>query len=125
MRIAVMADSTGQDARVPDEYESSPAMLVVETDDGSVVAAVEGPDTEKYLSIMVEQDCEAVVLGPHIGQKAFEPIAGACITRFQGDGLPVMEAARRALYNDLEIIADFEGGPGCDSGTHSCADHEH
>ncbi len=120
MRIAVLADSPDLKALVPDEYETSPALLVVETDDWSVVATVEGPDNRAYIAKMRETDCEAVVCGPHIGQEAFDPIANACITRYQGEGLTVLDAAKKALYNRLPIIREYEGGPGCDSGTHSC-----
>ncbi len=120
MRIAVMADRPSLDATVPGEFESSPAMVVIESDDESLVCAVEGPDVTKYVQTMVAFDCEAVVCSPKIGQEAFEPIVRACITRYNGQGLSVLKALRGALYNRLDIIREYEGGPGCDSGEHSC-----
>ncbi len=93
---------------------------MIETDDMSLVAAVTGPDMEEYMKAMQDYDCEAVVTSPQIGQEAFEPIAAACITRFNGKGLPVLKAASGALYNRLELISEFDGGPGCESGSHEC-----
>ena len=117
MRIAVMADRPALDALVPEVYEDSPAMLVVETDDNSIVEAVENPaDLLEYAAVMVNCDCEAVVCTPHIGQEAFEPLVAACITRYDGRGLAVLEAAHRAEQSRLEIVREYEGGPGCTSG---------
>jgi predicted Fe-Mo cluster-binding NifX family protein len=117
MRIAVMADRLGTDALVPAVYEESSAMLIVETDDESVVFAMEKPaGLSEYAAAMTRYDCEAVVCTPRIGQEAFEPLAAACITRYDGVGLSVMEAARRALSSRLELVREYEGGPGCASG---------
>jgi predicted Fe-Mo cluster-binding NifX family protein len=117
MRIAVMADRPAPEAAVPAIYEESPAMLIIETDDESVVCVMEKPgDLREYVTAMEQYDCEAVVCSFHIGQEAFEPLVAACITRYDGVGLPVMEAARRALDNRLELVREYEGGPGCTSG---------
>jgi predicted Fe-Mo cluster-binding NifX family protein len=117
MRIAVMADCLAPDALVAAVYEESSAMLIVETDDESVVFSMEKPENlREYAAAMEEYDCEAVVCTPHIGQDAFEPLVAACITRYDGSGLAVMEAARRALGNRLELVREYEGGPGCTSG---------
>jgi predicted Fe-Mo cluster-binding NifX family protein len=117
MRIAVMADRAAPDALVSAVYEESSAMLIVETDDGSVVWIMERPeDLSEYVTAMERFECEAVVCTHHIGQDAFEPLAVACITRYDGAGLPVMEAARRALNSRLELVREYEGGPGCTSG---------
>ena len=122
MRIAVMADRPTLDATVAEIFEESPAMFVIETDDNSVVELIEGPDVEKYITAMLMNECEAVVCTPQIGEDAFEPIAGAGITRYDGNGLPVLEAARRALFNELGLVTDFEGGTGCHSGEGVCSE---
>jgi predicted Fe-Mo cluster-binding NifX family protein len=120
MRIAVAASSPAVDAVVPDTYECSPALLVIETDDMSLVGAVVGPNMEEYYNTIMDYDCEAVVTSSRIGQEAFEPLAKACITRFDGKGLPVLEAAAGALHNRLALVSDYDGGNGCESGTHGC-----
>jgi predicted Fe-Mo cluster-binding NifX family protein len=130
MRIAVMADRPSLDATVPEEFESSPAMVVIESDDESLFCAVEGPDTEKYVQTMVACDCEAVVCSPKLGPAAVEPIVSACSPRYTGQGRPGLQALRGAVYNKRDIIPEYDGGPGCNSGEHSCeeggcgAEHE-
>ena len=124
MRIAVAVDSLAPDAMVADVYEESTALFVVETDDNTIVEVVEGPDMEEYLMTMLMKDCEAVVCTPCIGEDAFEPIARAGLTRYNGSGLPALEAVQRALKNELDLICDFEGGTGCESGTGSCSEHD-
>jgi predicted Fe-Mo cluster-binding NifX family protein len=118
MRIAVMADRPGLEAAVPEVYEESPAMLIIETDDESLVFVMEKPDDiGAYAAVMAWYDCEAVVCSRHIGQEAFEPLAAACVTRYDGAGLPVMEAARRALGSRLELVCDYEERPDAHSET--------
>jgi predicted Fe-Mo cluster-binding NifX family protein len=117
MRIAVMANRPELEATVPEVYEESPAMLIIETDDESVVCVMQKPDDLGEYAVAMEQyDCEAVVCSSHIGQEAFEPLVAACITRYDGAGLSVMEAAQRALDSRLELVREYEGGPGCTSG---------
>lgn len=111
MKIAVTSNHDTLDSVVPQSYENSEKLLIIETDDMSIVAA--GCEYETYMDLILKYDCEVVVCGPHIGQAAFEPIANAGITRFNGAGLSVAEAAKRALLNNLPYIRDYEGGDGC------------
>ena len=120
MKIAVLADRASLDAIVPDTFETSPALLVVESDTNEICDSVAGPDVPAYIKKILEYDCEAVVCGPHITKESFNPIANASITRYDGAGYVVSEAVRLSVYNRIPIIPDFEGGTGCDSGTHSC-----
>ncbi len=124
MKIAVMSDRPDRSGTVPDTFETSPAMLIF-TLPGAAFRVFEGKTALEYGAVMIEEDCEAVVCGPHIGREAFDPIADAGITRFQGDGLGVLEALRGACANTLPIIPEYEGGPGCSGGGGECHDHDH
>ena len=120
MLIAVMSDRAELSGRVPDCFEESPALLLIETEGDRLVQAVSGESAAAYAVRIAECGCEAVVCGPHIGKDCFDPIADACVTRYDGGGLDVLEAARGAERGTLPIIPEYEGGPGCASGTGSC-----
>ena len=122
MKIAVMSTLPTPGGIVPDTFESSPAMLIVETDDCSVGTVVVSSKPRDYVDKIVETWCEAVVCGVHITQECFDPIADAGVTRYDGTGLNVIEAAMKADRGTLTIIPDFEGGSGCSGGTGECGE---
>ena len=125
MKIAVMSDRPDLQGQVPDSFEKSQALLMIETADGSLQEAVSGQTPEAFAERIAASGCEAVVCGPHIGKACFDPIAEACITRTDGAGLEVCTAALRADRGTLPIIPEYEGGPGCGSGTGECGECEH
>ena len=122
MLIAVMSDRAAPEGRVPERFEDAAALLIVETDDGTVVQSAAGEAPERYAEIIAASDAEAVVCGPKIGKACFEPIADACITRYAGDGLNALTAALRADAGTLPLIPEYEGGPGCGSGSGECGE---
>ena len=116
MRIAVAANGMDLTALIPERYEQSTGLVIVETDDYSVVAAFEKQDEEGvfFAEKALEYDCEAIVCG--IMQKeGHEIVANGGITRYNGYGFNVKDGARGALLNALPYITDFEGGTGCGS----------
>ena len=122
MKIAVMASEISREATVPDRFETSPAVLIVETDTWEIVDSLASAEPLALVAKLREARCEAVVCSAHIGQECFDPIAGDSITRYEGAGLNVMEAAVLAEKSRLRIIPEYEGGPGCSAGTGSCED---
>ncbi len=122
MLIAVMSTLPSPDGVVHDTFETAPALLIVETDDLSVGTIVVSGKPKDYVDKIVETWCEAVVCGVHISQECFDPIADASITRYDGTGLNVIEAAVKADRGLLPIIPDYEGGPGCSGGGGECGD---
>ncbi len=120
MLIAVMSDAPALTGVVPERFESSPALLLIETEGGRLVRADAGLTPAEYAERIVGSGCEAVVCGRHIGQACFDPIADAGVTRYEGSGLNVLEAAVAAERGALPLIPEYEGGPGCGSGAGSC-----
>ena len=120
MLIAVMSDRPAPDGQVPDRFETSPALLFIETDGKQLVRAETDAAAEDFARMIAESFCEAVVCGSHIGKACFDPIADACVTRYDGAGLNVLDAALAAERGTLPLIPEYEGGPGCASGTGSC-----
>lgn len=122
MKIAVTSTLPSPEGRVPDTFETAPALLIVETDDGSVATIVVSSRPKDYVDKIIETWCEAVVCGVHIGKECFDPIADASITRYDGAGLGVIEAAMKADRGLLPIIPEYEGGPGCGGGGGECGE---
>jgi predicted Fe-Mo cluster-binding NifX family protein len=120
MKLAIMSDRGSVEGHVPASFESSPAMLIWETDTDTVVQVLENFTPEQFARRAVESGSEAVVCSRHIQREAFNIIAGACVTRYDGEGLSIPEAAHRAYDGTLPIIPEYEGGPGCSAGTGSC-----
>ena len=122
MKIAVMSSLPSPEGIVPDTFETAPALLIVETDDNSISTIVCSSKPKDYVDKIIETWCEAVVTGVHIGKECFDPIADESITRYDGAGLNVLVAARKADRGLLPIIPEYEGGPGCGGGGGECGD---
>ena len=122
MKITVLSDQKHLGGHVPDTFETSPYVLLVETDDQTLRNTKKCISPEALVKAVIDSRCEAIVCGPHIGQACFDPIADEGITRYNGAGLSILTAADAALRSALPIIRDYEGGPGCSSGTGECGD---
>ena len=122
MKIAVLSDKNHLQGRVPDTFETSPYVLVVETDDGTLRSTKKCTAPEGLVRAVLASHCEAVVCGLHIGKACFDPIADEGITRYEGSRLDILTAAQLAECNQLPLIREYEGGPGCSGGTGSCED---
>ena len=125
MLIAVMSDRPALDGQVPDRFESSPVLLFIETDGGRLVRCESGGAAADYAKQIAGSFCEAVVCSGHIGKDCFDPIANAGVTRYDGAGWNVLDAALAAERSALPLIPEYEGGPGCGSGTGECHEHDH
>ncbi len=119
MHIAVVADGPGLDAVVSPAFEAGSWLIVVDTDNDAIVATMEKSDAEGlgFAQAAVDTDCEAVVCGV-IEEKAFILLADACITRYDGAGLPARAAVQGAVDNTLPYLRDYEGGSGCEEHGH-------
>lgn len=126
MYIAATATKNTMEAFIPERFENSPYLLIIETDDGTIKEIFEAKDSKGlHFANMIKQfDCEAVACG--IMQKeAFEIVALAGITRCLGTGCSVKEAVYAAMNNMLPYITDFEGGTGCGSHEEANCSHHH
>ena len=116
MRIAVAANGKDLRAMIPERFEESEALIIVETDDFSVVDIFDKRDDNGvfFADKTVEYDCEAIVCGI-MQMEGHEIVAEGCVTRYNGSGHTVEEGAKGALHNTLPYITDYEGGTGCGS----------
>ena len=116
MLIAVASNGREANAVIPETFEESTDLLIVETDTPAVVAFYKSRDKENlfFAKQTALHDCEAIVCGK-MQKPGFEAIAEKSITRYYGAGLVPIEAAQAAEANMLPFITDFEGGKGCGS----------
>ena len=116
MLIAVAANGREANAVIPETFEESTDLLIVETDRPAVVAFYKSRDKENlfFAKQTALHDCEAIVCGK-MQKPGFEAIAEKSITRYYGTGLMPVEAAQAAEANMLPFITDHEGGHGCGS----------
>ncbi len=103
MKIAVVADGPRRDSIIPAEFEKGAFLLIFEVETDMVSAYPNtGPDTALARKI-VQEDCEAVISGG-IGKDAFEVLADAQVTRFNGEGMPADRAMEWMEAMKLDLI---------------------
>ena len=126
MLIAVATNGSNPGAVVPETFEESTNLLIVETDTDSVLTVYNSHSDDGNLYFAkktILHDCEAIVCGK-MQMAGFEELASNSVTRYYGSGLPAVEAAKAAEQNILPLITDYEGGTGC--GSHEvnmCEEH--
>ena len=115
MLIAVAAAGAAAQPIVPESFEESLRLYIVETDEESVTAVYDDPGDHGLLFAerTAAHGCEAVACGRFRTAPAFDVLADACITRYYAAGLPVLEAALVAERSQLPLLTDYEGGKGC------------
>ncbi|NLW91552.1 MAG: hypothetical protein GXY34_08130 [Syntrophomonadaceae bacterium] len=96
MIIALASKGVDLDAPIAEEFEKSPYLLMVETDNMSY-EVFQNPELEDGLGLamaekVVASDCEAVISGT-IEAEAFEVLSEAQVTRYYGANI----AGRKAL----------------------------
>ena len=95
MKIAIAADGNGMNSIIPDQFEAGSYLLIYETDDGSCEVFL-NPESSRSTGLamtekIIQKDCEALISGS-IDKLAFEKLAMAQITRYDGAGLTAQYA---------------------------------
>jgi predicted Fe-Mo cluster-binding NifX family protein len=103
MKIAVATNGETLENLVPEIFEESPCLLIVETDDMSY-SVYQNQEDPKSLGLnlaqfIIEQDCEALISGS-IESPAFEVLSGAQITRYFGAAYSAIDA--------LDLMEDYQ-----------------
>jgi predicted Fe-Mo cluster-binding NifX family protein len=107
MKIAVAAKGSTLEDMIPDTFEESAFLLIVETDDGSY-EAFKNPEVEGGAGLgmtreILKHDCEALISGS-IGKPAFQELMIAQVTRYLGANCSATEALRLMDANQLDFI---------------------
>jgi predicted Fe-Mo cluster-binding NifX family protein len=107
MKIAVAAKGSTLEDMIPDTFEESAFLLIVETDDGSY-EAFRNPEGEEGAGLgmtreIMRHDCEAVICGS-IESPAFQELMIAQVTRYLAANCSAAEALRLMDTNRLDFI---------------------
>lgn len=105
MLIAATAKGSGLDAIIPENYEDSSHLLIIETDSMEIVACHEKSDAlgESFVAPMADSWCEAIACGK-IPREIFGMIADAGISRYRAGGLSVLDGVHGAEDNSLPLM---------------------
>ena len=104
MLIAAAARGSSLEAIIPEKYEDSSHLLIVETDTMEIIAVHENTDGGAcFVKPLADSWCEAIVCGK-IPQEIFVPIADLGVSRYNGAGLSAAAGLKGAEDNSLPLM---------------------
>ncbi|WP_026393136.1 NifB/NifX family molybdenum-iron cluster-binding protein [Acetobacterium malicum] len=120
MKIAMTMDGTALESAVSSEFDSSPYLLVVRRSETAIEAIEEIGDltAEQLAQKIIDLNCEGIITGNFKSQPAFDLLADAGLTRFQGVGHSGREALELMKQRTLPLIRNFAGTEGCSDDHH-------
>lgn len=131
MKIAIAANGSTLEASIPDTFEESSFLLIVETDDGSY-EAFKNPQSKGSAGLamikeIIKHDCEALISGT-IEKQAFDKLMVAQVTRYMGAQHKAADALHLMDAYQLDFIRVANGEVwdpyGHDHDTSNCEGHE-
>lgn len=128
MKIAVASNGNTLEHVIPEEFEKSTYLLIIETDDLRYEVHANddiGGSGISMTQTLIASNCEALISGS-IDQPAFDVLAIGQITRYWGTGLTAMEALQLMEKYKLDFIRDPKGGESGLNHDHqscNCDDH--
>lgn len=120
MLIAVAASEMDGRIIVPETFEESERLYIVETEGMKTIALYNRKqDDPCFLARkVVYHKCEAIACGKFTGPEAFDVIADGYITRYNATGIELYEAADAAERGKIPVTTKYEGSTGCDNHHH-------
>ncbi|MBU4439385.1 MAG: hypothetical protein KJ779_07455 [Firmicutes bacterium] len=119
MKIAITMDGNALETSVSSEFDAGKFLVIVHRATSTMVAIETIGDltAEKLAQKIIDSNCEGIITGKFLSQKAFDILADACVTRYLGTGLSGMAALDLMNKKNLPLIRNYEGTNGC-SGEH-------
>lgn len=117
MYIAIAVDGDSLSSPVSKQFEECSNLLIVNVNNMDV-RVIANPETsgeivgDRLAQELLKHDCEAVITGL-IKLTAFDIIAGACMTRYNGAGHDAAKALDMMNNFTLALVRDANGGAGC------------
>jgi predicted Fe-Mo cluster-binding NifX family protein len=114
MNIAVTSDGENIHSIVSLEFEKCRSLIIIDVDNMSIRAVIGNAEQNgtKIAREVIQYGCEALITGK-MQSEAFNILADAYITRYEGAGSTVEEAIKLMENNSLKIIKSAEGEQGC------------
>jgi len=119
MKIAMMMNGKTLESPISDNFDANQNLLVVKISDMSTeeINITTDLTAENLAQKIIDLNCEAIITGNFISEKAFDMLADGCVTRYLGSGYSGLEAIDLMAKRTLPLIRNFEGTEGC-SGDH-------
>lgn len=107
MKIGIVTEGDQMNHVIPEAFETGKYLLIYETDDNTFYPFLnpEAPHSAGLAMVekVIQEDCEALISGS-IDKPAFERLASAQITRYDGSGLDAARAIHLMDENKLEFF---------------------
>ncbi|MDD3306915.1 MAG: hypothetical protein PHO29_07445 [Acetobacterium sp.] len=119
MKIAFTINGKTLDAPISDHFDTNQDILVVKISDMSTeeINITTDLTVEELAQKVIDMNCEGIITGNFLSEKAFDLLADGCVTRYLGSGYSGLEAIELMAKRTLPLIRNFEGTEGC-SGDH-------
>ena len=119
MKIALTMNGKNLDSTISDHFDTNQDLLVVKISDMSIqeMALSNDLSAEDLAQKVIDMNCECIITGSFLSEKAFDLLADGCVTRYRGTGYSGTEAIELMEKRTLPLIRNFEGTDQC-SGDH-------
>ncbi|NLV51196.1 MAG: hypothetical protein GXY20_10955 [Clostridiales bacterium] len=120
MNIAVAADGCTIESIVSEKFAACRYLLIVNMDNMELSAFKNPgePNIGFLLGKIREYNCEALITG-QLAPAAFDVIAGDCVTRYDGHGIPARVSLELMEQYKLALIRNPDGTDSCGGDHHS------
>ena len=125
MKIAIAASDDSLDSKVAEKLCNANALHIVDVDRFEIVRIYRSDDENRdifFAHAALEEDCEAMICG-EIRKDAFEILASASVTRYDGGGMTLSDAVAGMNAHALPLIRDHRDGPGLHASHTHCHTH--
>ena len=129
MRISIAVTENTPKGKIPENLADARYLFIVEAEENQVVHIEDGsrsrqPDVD-FAKATLSWNCEAIVCGGDIEREAFDILADAQISRYDGYGLHASQVLKQLYLYQLPLIREYRGGPGCQGHSHAQKDCHH
>jgi predicted Fe-Mo cluster-binding NifX family protein len=116
MKISVAVIGNQARSLIPENLRQATHLFIVDTERFEVLrilTADEPMDRDvAFARRTIDENCEAIICG-EIEERAFELLAAACVSRYNGTGHHASQATKLIKAYQLPLIREYIGGPGC------------
>lgn len=130
MKISLAVSGNQANSLVPERLDQASHLFIADPEKFEVLRIYcldDGMGRDiAFAKRTIDEDCEAIICG-EIEEQAFELLAKACVSRYLGAGYTASQAVRLINRDQLPLIREYSGGPGCagESSGGECHDHHH
>lgn len=122
MRISIAVLEKIPKGKIPEKLADARYLFIVETEQNQVIHIEDGtqsshPDVD-FAKATLKWDCEAIICGAEIEREAFDILADAQVSRFDGFGFNASQVLKQLYLYQLPLIRECRGGTGCQGHQH-------